>query len=52
MLPVKRDGRNSPYTVYTGHWCSRGISVLDTCLQWLKFVNSLYTTEDSCLTYT
>jgi len=28
-LPVKRDGHNTPYTVYTGHWCSRKMSELD-----------------------
>jgi len=29
---VKRDGRNTPYTPYTGHSCSRGISVLNKSL--------------------
>ena len=34
------------------HWCSRGISVLNiTVCSGLKFVNALYTTADSCLTY-
>jgi len=36
----------SHYASLVAFGSSRGISVLNNCVQWLKFVNSLYTTAD------